>query len=70
MKVYKEFPCYPLIMRHYASYKDLANVIDRSVSYVNNCLNGRRSFTRPERLMIAVDMGLSVEEVFGRPEVA
>ena len=71
VKVLTEFPSFPLLRRHYKSYKDLGNLIDRSTSYVNNCLNGRRSFTRPEKFLIASDMGMTVEEVFGPvPEVS
>lgn len=70
MKVYNEFPSFPLLRRHYRSYKDVADLIGRSVSYVNNCLNGRRSFTRPEKYLIAGDMNMTVEQVFGTgPEV-
>ena len=70
MKVLTEYPLFPLLRRHYKSYEELAILIDRSKSYVNNCLNGRRSFTRPERFLIASDMGMTIEEVFGcGPEV-
>ena len=69
MKVLTEFPSFPKVRRHYRSYKYLGILIDRSTSYVNNCLNGRRNFTRPEKFMIASDMGMTVEEVFG-PEVS
>ena len=70
MKVYKIFPSFPIVRRHYKSYEDLAKVIDRSISYVNNRLNGRGSFTRPEKLAILLDIGMSpdqIDEVF--PEV-
>lgn len=76
MKVIKEFPRYPHLMRTYTSYEDLGRVIYRSRSYVNNCLNGRRDFTRPEKIAILVDMGLdpnqeNLDEIFGnRPEVS
>lgn len=69
MKVYHEFPSFPLLRRHYSSYKAVGDLIGRSTSYVNNCLNGRRDFTRPEKYMIAGDMNMTVDEVFGRPEV-
>lgn len=75
MKIIKEFPRYPLIMRTYQSYEDLGRVIFRSRSYVNNCLNGRRDFTRPEKLAILIDLGYdptpeNYEKIFGTvPEV-
>ena len=71
MKIYKEFPKYPVIHRHYSSYEQLAHLIGRSVSYVNNRLNGRGEFSRPEKYLIAGDMNLTVDQVFGScPEVA
>lgn len=70
MKVYKEIPNYPIIRRHYKSYKELARLIGRSESYINNRLNGRGEFSRPEKYMIAGDMNLTVDQVFGHlPEV-
>ena len=74
MKVIKEFPRYPQIMRKYASYEELGHLLNRSKSYVNNCLNGRRDFTRPEKIAILFDMGLeptpeNVAMIFERPEV-
>ena len=68
MKIYKTFPTFPELHRHYASYEDLGAVINRSKSYVNNCLNGRREFTEREKKMIAADMQMEVEDLF--PEVA
>lgn len=76
MKIIKTYPRYPQISRFYSSYEDLGRVIYRSRSYVNNCLNGRRDFTRPEKIAILVDMGIepteyNIDDVFGkRPEVA
>ena len=69
MKTYKEFPAFPLIRRHYKSFKQLADLIGRSPSYVNNRLNGRGSFTRPEKYMIAGDMNMTIKEIFEVPEV-
>ena len=70
MKVLTEYPSFPKLRRYFKSYKELAVLIDRSTSYVNNCLNGRRSFTRPEKFLIASVMGMTVEDVFGPvPEV-
>lgn len=73
MKVYKEFPRFPVLRRKYSSYSALGAVINRSASYVNNCLNGRRSFTQREKDMILRDLGLcpeDAESVFYIPEVA
>lgn len=73
MKVYKDFPTYPLLRRNYSSYKDLGAVINRSASYVNNCLNGRREFTQREKEMICQDLGFDrdqIEMLFNVPEVA
>lgn len=70
MKVLKEYPKFPLIRRHYKSYKEIGDLLGRSVSYVNNRLNGRGEFTRPEKYLICSDMGLTLDQVFGsRPEV-
>lgn len=52
MKTYQETPTYPILRRHFKSYKQLGQVINRSESYINNCLNGRNSFTRLEKSMI------------------
>lgn len=52
MKYYKEVPTYPLLRRAFRTYKDLGEVINRSSSYVNNCMNGRSSFTAHEKSMI------------------
>lgn len=70
MKVYHIYPSFPLLRRHYSSYKAVGDLIGRSTSYVNNCLNGRREFTRPEKFLIAHDMNMTVEQVFGLPEVS
>lgn len=74
MKIYKSFPAYPELYRYYSSMTDLADVINRSKSYVNNCLNGRSEFTDREKRIIVADMGKGPEaitEIFGNvPEVA
>lgn len=72
MKVYKDVPAFPLLRRAYKSYADLGAVINRSQSYINNCLNGRRCFTELEKRLILSDMGLTIDqagEVFNCPEV-
>ena len=77
MKIYKTFPAFPELHRHYKSYEDLGEVINRSKSYVNNRLNGRGAFSDREKRMIVSDMGLDpndpevITEIFGHvPEVA
>ena len=68
MKVYKDLPTFPIIRRHYSSYRELGQVIGRSESYINNRLNGRGEFTNPEKIAILIDMNLTVgamNQVFG-----
>lgn len=57
MKTYQDSPTYPLLRRNYSSYSELANVINRSASYVNSCLNRRRNFSDREKEMILADLG-------------
>lgn len=61
MKTYQERPTFPLLRRNYISYAALGTVINRSASYVNNCLNGRRSFSALEKEMILKDLGQPCE---------
>ncbi len=57
MKTYQEEPSFPILRRSFSSYKALGDVINRSRSYVNNCMNGRRSFTALEKRMIVAFLG-------------
>ena len=59
MKTYQDTPTYPIIRRSFKSYKALGLIINRSESYINNCLNGRRNFTRHEKYMILSALGIS-----------
>lgn len=59
MKTYQDIPTYPIIRRSFKSYKDLGLIINRSSSYINNCLNGRKDFTRHEKYMILKYLGVS-----------
>lgn len=68
MKAYKTETGFPELRRYYKSYEDLGHVINRSKSYVNNCLNGRRQFSELENKLLAADMNADVSEIF--PEVA
>lgn len=58
MKTYQDTPTYPIIRRSFKSYKALGLIINRSESYINNCLNGRRNFTRHEKYMILSALGV------------
>ena len=59
MKYYKDIPSYPLLRRAFKSFKDLGQVINRSASYVNNCMNGRKNFTALEKAMILSFLGVT-----------
>ena len=63
MKYYKDIPSYPILRRSFRTYKDLGAVINRSASYVNNCLNGRNCFTAHEKRMILAFLGADPEEM-------
>jgi len=70
MKTYQEEPSFPILRRSFPSYKALGDVINRSRSYVNNCMNGRRSFTALEKRMIIAFLNRSgdpeaVNKIFG-----
>ena len=59
MKTYQEEPTFPIIRRSFKSFKELGDCINRSCSYVNNCMNGRRSFTALEKRLIITHLGLA-----------
>ena len=63
MKYYKDIPTYPLLRRAFKSFKDLGAVINRSSSYINNCMNGRSSFTDHEKSMILAFLGADPSDV-------
>ena len=63
MQYYKDIPTYPLLRRAFKSFKDLGAVINRSSSYINNCMNGRSTFTDHEKSMILAFLGADPSDV-------
>lgn len=63
MKYYKDIPTYPLLRRAFKSFKDLGAVINRSPSYINNCMNGRSNFTEHEKSMILAFLHVDASDV-------
>lgn len=47
---------FPLIRRSFADQKDLASVINKSVSYVNNRMNGRGDWTDNDKRLIKAEI--------------
>lgn len=47
---------YPILRRTFEDQKDLAKTINRSVSYINNCMNGRSEFTNQEWSLIKAEL--------------
>lgn len=60
MKFYKENPSYPLLRREFKNCKALGAVINRSASYVANCLNGRRNFSKTEKSLLLKWLGVEI----------
>lgn len=62
MKTYQEIPTYPILRRQFKTAAELGEVINRSSSYVLNCLNGRSRFTDHEKKLLLVSLGEPITE--------
>lgn len=47
---------FPLIRRMFKDQKDLADVLNKSVSYVNNRMNGRGEWSENDKRLIALEI--------------
>lgn len=54
---------YPVIRRSFETMEELSNVINRSVSYCQQRLNGKSEFTHKDKVLIAGYLGVDVSEV-------
>lgn len=63
---------YPIVRRSFQNAREIGEVINRSVSYVNDRLVGKKEFTVNDKRLILAYMGKSItqmDEVFIREAV-
>lgn len=54
---------YPLIRREFETISELAQTINKSISYCQTRLNGQKEFTHNDKRLIAEYIGTDIQEV-------
>lgn len=63
LKVKSRVNFYPLIRREFETREELADVINKSVSYCQIRLSGQREFSFKDKKKIAEHIGVDIQEV-------